>query len=199
VPEDADGQELWQELVRGHDNFEMVFNGHFGGDGAGFVGSRGDGGNTVYQMFFNTQFQTNGGTGWLRLVEFLDDGRTARVRTYSPYLDLYRTDPANQFEISLTAVVAGDFNGDLVVDLADYTVWRDRLGSSDLMADANGDNVVDGADYEIWKNNFGRSVVEAAASATAIPEPSAVTIMLAVCLAGLLSRLRTATIRQGHV
>ncbi|MCO6042327.1 PEP-CTERM sorting domain-containing protein [Aeoliella sp. ICT_H6.2] len=50
-----------------------------------------------------------------------------------------------------------DYNGDGNVDIADYTVWRNTLGSTGagLAADGNGDQVVDAADYEFWKGNFG--------------------------------------------
>ena len=37
VAADASGQELWDNLVKQHENFEMTFNGHFGGDGAGYL------------------------------------------------------------------------------------------------------------------------------------------------------------------
>ena len=54
---------------------------------------------------------------------------------------------------------AADYNSDGFVDIADYTVWRNLLGStgSDLAADGNGDSVVDAADYVLWKDNFGAS------------------------------------------
>ena len=100
VAADYVGQELWDGLIKTNPNFEMVFNGHFGGDGEGYLESTGNAGNTVHQMFFNTQFETLGGDGWIRLVEFLNDGKTVRVRTYSPLLDLYRTTAGIQFRIS---------------------------------------------------------------------------------------------------
>src|SRR4051812_3387155 len=93
VAGDASGETLWQNLIKTHSNFEMTFNGHFGGDGAGYLDSTDNAGKVVHQMFENTQFETMGGDGWIRLVEFLDDGKTVRVRTYSPIHDLYRTDP----------------------------------------------------------------------------------------------------------
>ncbi len=53
--------------------------------------------------------------------------------------------------------VAGDYNGDGVVDAADYTVWQDTKGSTtDLRADGNGDGVVDAADHDLWKAHFGQ-------------------------------------------
>jgi hypothetical protein len=56
----------------------------------------------------------------------------------------------------------GDFNGDDVVDAADYSVWRDGLGDE-----------YSEADYELWKNNFGLTAGAAAeSSAVAVPEPA---------------------------
>ena len=53
----------------------------------------------------------------------------------------------------------GDFNGDGFVGTADYTVWRNTLGStSDLRADGNGDGVVNSLDYAMWKTNFGETL-----------------------------------------
>ena len=52
----------------------------------------------------------------------------------------------------------GDYNGNGIVDAADYTVWRDTLGSTTaLAADGSGNLVVDQADYGVWKTNFGHT------------------------------------------
>jgi hypothetical protein len=70
----------------------------------------------------------------------------------------------------------GDFNGDTVVDAADYTVWRDNLGASDESSlNGNGDGLggVDALDYAYWKSNFGNSGSGAGAFAGgAVPEPA---------------------------
>jgi hypothetical protein len=56
----------------------------------------------------------------------------------------------------------GDYNGNKVVDAADYTVWRDTLGSTTDFR-ANGSNegasldLIDQADYDVWKEAFGDS------------------------------------------
>lgn len=58
----------------------------------------------------------------------------------------------------LPDMLLGDFNGDGVVTLADYTVWRDALGGDEtLIRNAGNQNqIVDAGDYTVWKQNFGR-------------------------------------------
>ncbi|MEM6329630.1 MAG: PEP-CTERM sorting domain-containing protein [Planctomycetota bacterium] len=51
----------------------------------------------------------------------------------------------------------GDFNGDGMVDGADYALWRNNLNgdASLLNGNGNGDLLVDAADLAIWQANFG--------------------------------------------
>jgi hypothetical protein len=78
--------------------------------------------------------------------------------------------------------LAGDFNGDDVVNAADYTVWRDTLGKESAPyegADGNGDGVVTAADYAVWKASFGTSR-GASRDAQAVPEPTALALWIVV-------------------
>jgi hypothetical protein len=63
----------------------------------------------------------------------------------------------------------GDFNGDGVVDAADYVVWRKTDGSQ--------------SGYDLWRTNFGRtagsSVNVSTADQTAVPEPA---MLVLVCV-----------------
>ena len=95
-----DGEELWQKLVRKH-RFVMVFNGHVLNDGTGYLASVTDEGNTCHQMLSNYQFRDLGGEGFMRLVEFLDDGVSVRVYTYSPLYDRFLTEPDQNFSFML--------------------------------------------------------------------------------------------------
>lgn len=97
-----DGEQLWRKLVSRHPGFTMTLNGHVLGDGLGRLSSPGRKGNVVHQMLVNFQMKREGGEGYLRLLEFLPDGETVQVKTYSPSLDRHRTDPANQFVLELS-------------------------------------------------------------------------------------------------
>lgn len=79
---------------------------------------------------------------------------------------------AVKFGVVDTAVSIGDYNGDGIVNLADYTVWRDSFGATGAAAIADGNNngTVDAADYEIWSQGFGQSVSSAATRLAAVPE-----------------------------
>ncbi|TWT47749.1 glycoside hydrolase family 30 protein [Botrimarina hoheduenensis] len=77
--------------------------------------------------------------------------------------------------------LAGDFNNDGVVNAADYTVWRDGLGTTYTQAD-----------YQIWRDNFGATLPSASASnasAQSIPEPAAASFLAAglLCWGGVRS------------
>ncbi|QDU58712.1 PEP-CTERM sorting domain-containing protein [Aeoliella mucimassa] len=84
------------------------------------------------------------------------------------------------------APLAGDYNGDDIVDLADYTVWRDNLGSTTAnLPNDNTPSIVDMSDYDTWKENFGISrVVPAGLSTAAVPEPATLGLCL-LAAAGL--------------
>ena len=75
----------------------------------------------------------------------------------------------------------GDYNSDGLVNLADYTVWRDHLGgvgpegdgttTGDLLGVPDG--VVDEWDYDFWRQNLGNFVPAGGTrlSEVAVPEP----------------------------
>ena len=92
-----DGEEMWQKFVKLHPNITMVFNGHVLDDGEGRRVTIGDHGNKVYQMLSNYQNQTNGGNGYLRLIEIDPALGTIRGTSYSPYLNQNKTDWQNAF------------------------------------------------------------------------------------------------------
>jgi hypothetical protein len=89
-----------------------------------------------------------------------------------------------QVTSGVVAGLPGDYNGDFAVTAADYTVWRNTLGSDeDFRADGTGpgldgipDGFVDVHDYHFWKAHYGDTPLSGSstrASALAgVPEPS---------------------------
>ena len=68
---------------------------------------------------------------------------------------------------TLLAVLAGDYNVDGAVDAADYTVWRNLLGTTNAVADGDGSGMVDGPDYQVWKDHYGETQLPGAFEITA--------------------------------
>ena len=92
--------------------------------------------------------------------------------------------------------LAGDYDGDGVVDADDYAEWTAAFGmtiddvSGPLKADGNGNGIVDAADYVVWRDNLGAAWDDGLTLlAVAVPEPS--TIILAVLAAIGVRRLRS--------
>lgn len=73
-----------------------------------------------------------------------------------------------------TPGMEGDFNRDGSVDSADYTTWRDGLGTD-----------YDQTDYNVWRSNFGSTAAagESSGDESVIPEPTAF-LLLILCIAG---------------
>jgi hypothetical protein len=97
-----------------------------------------------------------------------------------------------EFEV-LPHPVAGDYNGNGLVDAADYTVWRNTVGlTTDFRADGTGpsgtpDNVVDRLDYNFWKLHYGEGPGTGAdvTQHDTVPEPMSLVFafLAANCLA----------------
>lgn len=82
-------------------------------------------------------------------------------------------------------VATGDYNNDGVVDAADYTVWRDSVGSTVPLltgADGNGDGQINSADRIVWATNYGTS---SSSTATAVPEAQSLWLLATIQLATL--------------
>jgi hypothetical protein len=102
------------------------------------------------------------------------------------------------FDTSLIEVVEvslpGDFNSDEQVSAADYTVWRDSLGTSNPLG-GNGDEtgasggIVDQADYALWASNFGQGAPGLGVVAVAaVPEPRAWLLLMTTLVVLMLRR-----------
>lgn len=114
------GAALFRELIAPSHNIQLVFSGHVadieGHEGqVGFRTDKNAAGQKVHQMMFNAQREAggwhgNGGDGWLRILEFLPDGKTVLVKTFSPFFAIspsthhlaWRTESYDQFSFELS-------------------------------------------------------------------------------------------------
>jgi hypothetical protein len=96
---DNSGDAVWAKLTSQYPNIIMVVSGHVTSGNAGRRADLGVNGNLVNQMFSNYQTVANGGNGWLRILKFHPSQNTIDVLTYSPFLNSYQTDAANQFTV----------------------------------------------------------------------------------------------------
>lgn len=94
--------------------------------------------------------------------------------------------------------VAGDYNQNGTVDIADYTLWHNSFGSTTTpFFDGNQNGTVDAADYVVWRNNLGSSFGAGDGNSLAsqtlqpivVPEPAA-------WLLALIATIATSSVRR---
>jgi hypothetical protein len=133
-----------------------------------------------------------------------------RTETLTSYIENGRiysngvTGNVNLFDIAVDSAgnANGDYNDDGSVDAADYTVWRDNLGTNAALPNDSIGGTIGTAQYDLWRANYGASssflttltaVLPAAPlAASAAPEPSAMLLasLLGLALPGLAGRRR---------
>ena len=101
----------------------------------------------------------------------------------------------NSLTLTLTGktLLAGDYNGDSVVDAADYVAWRSTEGQSVAAfsaADGNGDGLIDAGDFDVWRANFGLTAAGSgsAVGTQSIPEPTSAMLISIAAIALLVPR-----------
>jgi hypothetical protein len=100
-----DGEDIWRKLVNRTNAIRLVLSGHVTGDGTGLLVSRTNHGAQVIQMLANYQHLGHGGEGWLRVLHFKPADGVLAVHTYSPWLNRYRNEPDQRFDVDVAAVL----------------------------------------------------------------------------------------------
>jgi hypothetical protein len=112
--------------------------------------------------------------GWIGIKITNEADATGQVVGYAYNNQLGQ--PIAAGDIGTPAGVPGDYNGDGIVNAADYTVWRDHLGQTFSLPNRDGTNsgAINAADYTFWVNHFGQhsGAGAGAFAGTATPEPS---------------------------
>lgn len=90
-------------------------------------------------------------------------------------------------------LLPGDYNGDGLVDTADFMVWQESYGDevpATSGADGNGDGIVDAIDYAVWRETLGASGFAPTEATAAAPEPSALVLAFVAVAMALRRRSR---------
>ena len=97
--------------------------------------------------------------------------------------------------------VNGDYNGNGVVDAADYVVWKKNFGLTGGATKAQGDGTGDGNvasdDYDYWRTRFGNTTGGSGTgglATTAVPEPNTIVMLitsLLISASGIARRARS--------
>jgi hypothetical protein len=126
------------------------------------------------------------------VFQFSDDATIAPHLNLTVTMNIFMSGLVAADTISLTAFTqrfaqtgpatqTGDFSGDRIVDGTDFLRWQRGQSPNPLSAQ----------DLTTWRNNFGKSIV-AVPAATAIPEPTACSLLLVAMTAAA-----TAAARRG--
>lgn len=138
-------------------------------------------GNTITLFFDMDQFEDST-TNENLAVDGLDSGtffRLALATNTNDDIDFF----IDNIRLLSEPVVGidGDYNEDGTVDAADYTVWRDNEGAvAGTLPNDSAGGVIGIDQYNLWAANYGSS--SSTSNASAIPEPSTVTLGALTCL-----------------
>jgi len=101
LPTLNDGDALWDKLFKKHTNIMMVVCGHFSSDSIIYSTATGDNGNTVHQLMMDMQSTDKllGSVGVVTLMHFTEDGRYARLESYSTTQQKYLKESVSWLEL----------------------------------------------------------------------------------------------------
>ena len=103
------------------------------------------------------------------------------------YCNYQRCEFRCRTDLRIIEGIGGDYNGNGIVDAADYSVWRDHLGQAFQLQNEGPDTPgeVTAEDYDFWKANFGLGSPGSASGGTIggpgslpVPEPGALVLLL---------------------
>ncbi len=91
---------------------------------------------------------------------------------------------------SVATSLLGDYNGNQVIDAADYTVWRNKLNTGGPLLNDATPGTIDVADYNYWKARFGQTGGSGGLAGAAVPEPTGMALLLVAAMIRSLCRSR---------
>jgi DNA repair exonuclease SbcCD nuclease subunit len=90
-------QNIWA-MSKTHKNLQIILSGHVYGEATLF--SQNESNVLVTQMLADYQGDTNGGSGYLRILEFVPSKGIVKVRTFSPFLGIIKEGTKSNFDFN---------------------------------------------------------------------------------------------------
>ncbi|HEY2761513.1 MAG TPA: hypothetical protein VGI75_12240 [Pirellulales bacterium] len=121
-------------------------------------------------------------------IRLLAYGGTGASGTFS--INDFEFDGVVEQSTGGTTPMSGDYNGDGVVDAADYVVWRaSSADGTALLNETVSPGTTDQADFDEWRANFGNPQVTGGGASlhstgVAVPEPSSAFLITIAIFAG---------------
>jgi dockerin type I repeat protein len=105
----------------------------------------------------------------------------------------------NEAGLLAASAIIGDYNGDGSINTGDYNAWRSTLGnavSPGTKADGDGNGIVDTGDFLIWRKLMSLGGTTSITANAAVPEPTALLLVIMALLPFAASRLPLAVRRS---
>jgi hypothetical protein len=91
--------------------------------------------------------------------------------------------------VEIAAGLPGDFNNNGTADAADYVIWRENEGTTNLLPNDPIGGTIGAAQYNQWRANFGNTAASSSASFTMVPEPATAVFLTLVSVGVFIRRI----------
>ncbi len=90
---------IWNNLIKSHPNLQLVLSGHMHNEKRRVDNNIAN--KPVHQLLADFQDENQGGSGYLRILNWNQETNVINVQTYSPYLNRYKKDYDSEFSLKL--------------------------------------------------------------------------------------------------
>jgi hypothetical protein len=138
---------------------------------------------------FFPQNYVNGSNITMLLSEFMVFQRTLT----DAQVDALGYELGKKYKITTTFTPPGDYNNDGIVNAADFVVWRQNVGTTNVLPNDPIGGTIGPAQYDQWRANFGNLAGTGLGSGSefgAVPEPATPLLLLSVAIGWFTLRRR---------
>lgn len=79
--------------------------------------------------------------------------------------------------LAQSIALPGDYDNNQAVNAADYIVWRENVGTNNILLNDAIGGTIDDDQYNQWRSNFGRSIATGGTGSGLVPEPGTASLL----------------------